>query len=137
MNCTNILLSQRESLPSSYHYFDLWAFSCVLVPDCSLKTHKYCIITNWFYPGACMWAHCDTKLKYYRYNILKYVAKKNKNRSFCLQHPTSKVSKVFSGDYNQLWIVQPCIYHRGIAFPNLTVTCDNGGSCLFSCLKTV
>ena len=82
-----------------------------------------CTETNWFYPGACMWAHCDTNEKYYRYNILKIVARNiverpgndtcnfvlsivclhtttsRKNKSSCLQHLISKVSKALQEYY--------------------------------------
>ena len=38
-------------------------------------THTYvtdrCAMTNWFCSVACIWAHCDTKYKWYRYNIFE------------------------------------------------------------------
>ena len=34
-------------------------------------------VTDWFWYGACIWAHCDTNQKYDSFKIFKYYTEKD------------------------------------------------------------
>ena len=48
----------------------LWELHLLWATPWYIHAHSSCSVTNWFYPDAWIWAHHDTNVKYYRYNIL-------------------------------------------------------------------
>ena len=108
-----------------------------------IHAHNNYTVSNWLYPNACNWAHCDTSLRYHIYNILKScnnVYFRNTWKQHvqfctvnCMSHTTTcrktghHIGNIWFQRYGRFfrsitWIIQTCYYHRGIAFPILTIT---------------